>query len=78
MPPLSIRWLLVDEAQDMDEVQLEWVKAHGSRGVEITLVGDDDQSLYTFRQQRSITWAETHIGSPVGDDVAAPSGLPVR
>jgi len=49
MPPLSIRWLLVDEAQDMDEVQLEWVKAHGSRGVEITLVGDDDQSLYTFR-----------------------------
>lgn len=49
MPPLSIRWLLVDEAQDMDEVQLEWVKAHGSRGVEITLVGDDDQSLYSFR-----------------------------
>ena len=23
MPPLSVRWLLVDEAQDMDEIQIE-------------------------------------------------------
>lgn len=49
MPPLSIRWLLVDEAQDMDAVQMEWVKAHADHGIEITLVGDDDQSLYSFR-----------------------------
>lgn len=49
MPPLPIRWLLVDEAQDMDEVQMEWVKAHGLAGIEVTLVGDDDQSLYAFR-----------------------------
>lgn len=48
-PPLSIRWLLVDEAQDMDEVQMEWVKAHARQGIEVTLVGDDDQSLYSFR-----------------------------
>lgn len=47
--PLPIRWLLVDEAQDMDEVQLEWILAHGRHGVEVTLVGDDDQSLYSFR-----------------------------
>lgn len=47
--PLPIRWLLVDEAQDMDEVQLEWILAHGRNGVEVTLVGDDDQSLYSFR-----------------------------
>ena len=47
--PLPIKWLLVDEAQDMDEVQLEWILAHGRAGVEVTLVGDDDQSLYSFR-----------------------------
>jgi superfamily I DNA/RNA helicase len=49
MLPLPIRWLLVDEAQDMDEVQMEWVKAHGLAGIEVSLVGDDDQSLYAFR-----------------------------
>lgn len=48
-PPLSVRWLLVDEAQDMDEVQMEWVKAYARQGIEVTLVGDDDQSLYSFR-----------------------------
>ena len=46
---LPVRWLLVDEAQDMDEVQVAWVKAHGLAGIEVTLVGDDDQSLYAFR-----------------------------
>lgn len=47
--PLPIKWLLVDEAQDIDEVQLEWILCHGRAGVEVTLVGDDDQSLYSFR-----------------------------
>ncbi|MBV7542142.1 ATP-dependent helicase [Acidovorax sp. sic0104] len=47
--PLPIKWMLVDEAQDMDEVQMQWILAHGLAGVEITLVGDDDQSLYSFR-----------------------------
>lgn len=47
--PLPVRWLLVDEAQDMDDVQCEWVLAHGENGIEITIVGDDDQSLYAFR-----------------------------
>lgn len=49
LPPLAVRWLLVDEAQDMDQVQMEWIKLHGLAGTEVTLVGDDDQSLYTFR-----------------------------
>lgn len=47
--PLPIKWLLVDESQDMDEVQMEWILMHGRSGVEVTLVGDDDQSLYSFR-----------------------------
>jgi len=49
IPPMAVRWLLVDEAQDMDEVQCEWVMQHGKHGIEVTIVGDDDQSLYTFR-----------------------------
>lgn len=47
--PLPIQWLLVDEAQDMDAVQMEWILSHARNGVLVTLVGDDDQSLYAFR-----------------------------
>lgn len=47
--PLPVRWLLADEFQDADEVQTQWVIQHGQSGVEITIVGDDDQSLYAFR-----------------------------
>ncbi len=47
--PLAVRWLLADEFQDADDVQTQWVIAHGKAGVEITIVGDDDQSLYAFR-----------------------------
>ncbi len=47
--PLAVRWLLADEFQDADEVQAQWVIEHGVAGVEVTIVGDDDQSLYSFR-----------------------------
>lgn len=49
IPHLPIQWLLVDEAQDMDAVQMEWILLHARNGVFVTLVGDDDQSLYSFR-----------------------------
>lgn len=41
--PVPAKWLLVDEAQDMDEVQLEWVMRHVKASLTTTLVGDDDQ-----------------------------------
>jgi superfamily I DNA/RNA helicase len=47
--PLNAKWMLVDEAQDIDEVQLEWIRCHADAGTDVTLVGDDDQSLYSFR-----------------------------
>ncbi|MGZ8256490.1 MAG: ATP-dependent helicase [Gallionella sp.] len=47
--PLSVRWLLADEFQDVDDVQAQWVMEHGKTGIEVTIVGDDDQSLYSFR-----------------------------
>lgn len=55
MPTLPMRWLLVDEAQDMDDIQMEWILIHGHNGVEITLVADDDQSLYAFRNALGYT-----------------------
>lgn len=42
-------FMLVDEAQDCDSVQLGWVKAHMQQGLEIAVVGDDDQAIYGFR-----------------------------
>lgn len=47
--PYDVKFLLADEAQDMDEVQYEWIKCHTKAGAEATLVGDDDQSIYAFR-----------------------------
>lgn len=46
---LNISHLIVDEFQDTDEVQLAWMEEHAIRGVKITAVGDDDQSIYSFR-----------------------------
>lgn len=73
MRTLPIQWLLVDEAQDMDEVQMEWIMLHGRAGVEVTLVGDDDQSLYGFRQalgydgiqQVTVALSSTEVTLPV-------------
>ncbi|OBS08997.1 ATP-dependent helicase [Acidihalobacter prosperus] len=47
--PLDAAYLLVDEAQDIDEVQYEWVMCHVRAGVETTVVADDDQSIYGWR-----------------------------
>jgi superfamily I DNA/RNA helicase len=47
--PLQVQYLLVDEFQDTDPIQYEWVAAHGRAGVALTCVGDDDQSLYGWR-----------------------------
>jgi superfamily I DNA/RNA helicase len=47
--PINCKWMLVDEAQDMDEWQLEWVLLHAKSGIHCTVVGDDDQAIYAFR-----------------------------
>ena len=47
--PLARRFLIVDEYQDTDETQHEWVKIHAASGLMTTIVGDDDQSIYAFR-----------------------------
>lgn len=42
--------MLVDEFQDTDEVQLAWINEHIRHGVKVTVVGDDDQSIYGWRR----------------------------
>lgn len=49
VPPLRVGFMLVDEFQDTDSVQLSWVLAHAANGTQITVVGDDDQSIYGWR-----------------------------
>jgi DNA helicase-2/ATP-dependent DNA helicase PcrA len=44
------RQLLVDEYQDLNPCDLEVVRQLASRGCEIYAAGDDDQSIYGFRQ----------------------------
>jgi DNA helicase-2/ATP-dependent DNA helicase PcrA len=39
----------VDEGQDTDELQRLWIFAHARAGCRITIVGDDDQSIYEWR-----------------------------
>ncbi len=47
---LPIRWLLVDEYQDSDPIQYEWIITQAKIGnTEVTVVGDDDQSIYAWR-----------------------------
>jgi superfamily I DNA/RNA helicase len=47
--PYNAKFILGDEAQDMDELQHAWINAHAENGSLITLVGDDDQSIFGFR-----------------------------
>ena len=48
--PYQATHLLVDEAQDIDEIQLQWILVHAQSGCQVMLVGDDDQSVYGFRR----------------------------
>jgi len=50
--PLGVTDLLVDEFQDGDAVQVDWVLEHVASGVRVTCVGDDDQSIYGFRHAK--------------------------
>ncbi len=43
------RHMLVDEFQDTNTIQYQWLKALAGTNVDVTIVGDDDQSIYGWR-----------------------------
>ncbi len=49
----KIRYLLVDEYQDTNTSQYELIKALVGERARFTVVGDDDQSIYSWRGARS-------------------------
>lgn len=49
VPLVPVQHLLIDEFQDTDGSQYAWMAAHRDQGVQITIVGDDDQSIYAWR-----------------------------
>jgi len=48
--------ILVDEFQDTNRLQYRWLKLFNSKQNAYFCVGDDDQSIYTFRARTSATW----------------------
>lgn len=49
VPPLTATHVMCDEFQDVDLNQLHWLLCYFQLGAIVTVVGDDDQSVYSFR-----------------------------
>lgn len=49
IPPYQHEYMLVDEYQDADTAQYKWLMAHIKAGTKVTVVGDDDQAIYSWR-----------------------------
>lgn len=47
--PLNYTHYLLDEFQDTDAIQYNWLMAHKADNRYFTVVGDDDQSIYSWR-----------------------------
>lgn len=56
--PFQVTHLVVDEYQDTDDIQYEWIKAHANKGTLLTVVGDDDQAIYSWRNSLGIKGIE--------------------
>jgi len=53
--PLPATHVLCDEYQDVDWNQFWWLLEHRAAGATVTVVGDDDQSVYGWRNSLGVT-----------------------
>lgn len=53
--PLPATHVLCDEYQDVDWNQFWWLLEHRTAGAVVTVVGDDDQSVYGWRNSLGVT-----------------------
>lgn len=66
--PLAVTSLLCDEFQDTAPMQLAWLKAHWEAGIDVTVVGDDDQSIYGFRASMGHIGMDQFAAATLADD----------
>ncbi len=63
LPLFKATHLVIDESQDNDELQFALATLHALSGVQTTLIGDDDQTIYEWRQAMGypglLSFAET-------------------
>lgn len=66
--PLNYTHLICDEAQDSDILMYRFLKVHADAGCLITLMLDDDQTLYSFRNSLGVSicrWMEKEANARV-------------
>lgn len=61
VPPLNATHMLCDEYQDVDWNQFYWLMCHAAVGIKVTVVGDDDQSVYGWRSSLGYEAMEAFI-----------------
>lgn len=57
----SVHHLLVDEYQDCDSLQSRWTSLHAAAGSVVCVVGDDDQTIFGFRDALGYQGMEAFI-----------------
>lgn len=66
--PLNYTHLICDEAQDSDILMYRFLKVHTDAGCLITLMLDDDQTLYSFRNSLGVSicrWMEEEANARI-------------
>lgn len=59
--PYSVTHMLVDEYQDCDSLQSRWTSLHAAAGAVVSVVGDDDQTIFGFRDALGYQGMEAFI-----------------
>lgn len=69
---LDFQFMIVDEFQDLNKCEIELLKHLTTRGISVLAVGDEDQSIYSFRKAHpiGIREFETHFPNAIGYELS--------